>query len=92
MQIVIEIAEDIKEDIDKHSIDMACSIVANRNLSIAEAIRNGTKLPFVHRRQIDKVKEELERQRKWLFKAGYNAYNIDIAFDTIKSLLKGEQE
>jgi hypothetical protein len=42
---------------------------------------------------IDEVKEELERQRKWLFKAGYNAYNIDVAFDTIKSLLKeGEQE
>ena len=37
---------------------------------------------------IDEVKEELERQRKWLFKAGYNAYNIDVAFDTIKSLLK----
>jgi hypothetical protein len=42
---------------------------------------------------IGEVKEELERQRKWLFKAGYNAYNIDVAFDTIKSLLKeGEQE
>jgi hypothetical protein len=42
---------------------------------------------------IDEVKEELERQRKWLFKAGYNAYNIDVAFDTIKSLLKeAEQE
>lgn len=41
---------------------------------------------------IDEVKEELERQRKWLFKAGYNAYNIDVAFDTIKSLLKEVEE
>lgn len=41
---------------------------------------------------IDEVKEELERQRRWLFKAGYNAHNIDIAFDTIKSLLKEVEE
>lgn len=41
---------------------------------------------------IDKVKEEIERQRKWLFKAGYNAHNIDIAFDAIKSLLKEVEE
>lgn len=41
---------------------------------------------------IGEVKEELERQRKWLFKAGYNAHNIDIAFDTIKSLLKEVEE
>lgn len=41
---------------------------------------------------IDEVKEEIERQRRWLFKAGYNAYNIDVAFDTIKSLLKEVEE
>ena len=55
MQIVIEIPEDIKEDIDKHSRDMACSIVENRSLSIAEAIRNGIKLPLAHGRLIDET-------------------------------------
>ena len=41
---------------------------------------------------IGEVKEELEKQRRWLFKAGYNAYNIDVAFDAIKSLLKEVEE
>lgn len=41
---------------------------------------------------IDEVKEELERQRKWLFKEGYNTYNIDVAFDAIRSLLKEVEE
>lgn len=44
-----------------------------------EAIRNGTPL--------DKIIAEIERQEKWLLQAGYTAYNIDIAFDAIKSVL-----
>lgn len=36
---------------------------------------------------IDKIKEEINRQKKWLEVAGYNAYNVDIAFDSIKSTL-----
>lgn len=37
---------------------------------------------------IDKIKAEIEKQEKWLMSAGYNAYNIDIAFRAIKSVLK----
>lgn len=32
----------------------------------------------------DKVKAEVEEQEKWLMSAGYNAYNVGIAFDAIK--------
>jgi hypothetical protein len=35
---------------------------------------------------IKKIKAEIEKQEKWLLQAGYNQYNVDIAFSTIKSL------
>jgi hypothetical protein len=40
---------------------------------------------------LDKIRAEIEKQEKWLLQAGYNAYNVDIAFSTIKSLLAGSE-
>jgi hypothetical protein len=62
-------------------------------MKLSKETYEDTRRAFKALELIGEVKEELERQRKWLFKAGYNAYNIDVAFDTIKSLLKeAEQE
>ena len=36
---------------------------------------------------LDKIRAEINRQEKWLLQAGYTAYNVDIAFDTIKAIL-----
>lgn len=36
---------------------------------------------------LDKIKAEIEKQEKWLMSAGYNAYNVDIAFSSIKLVL-----
>lgn len=36
---------------------------------------------------LDKIRAEIDRQEKWLMSAGYNAYNVDIAFNSIKSVL-----
>lgn len=36
---------------------------------------------------LDKIRAEINRQEKWLSQAGYTAYNVDIAFDTIKAVL-----
>lgn len=36
---------------------------------------------------LDKIKDEIDRQEKWLLQAGYTAYNTDIAFDAIKAVL-----
>lgn len=36
---------------------------------------------------LDKIRAEIDRQEKWLLQAGYTAYNVDIAFDSIKSVL-----
>ena len=33
----------------------------------------------------DKIRAEIDRQQKWLLQVGYNAYNVDIALDAIKS-------
>lgn len=35
----------------------------------------------------DKVKAEIEKQDKWLAQAGYTAYNVDIAFNSIKRVI-----
>lgn len=39
---------------------------------------------------LDKVRAEIDKQEKWLLllQTGYNAYNVDIAFSAIKSVLK----
>lgn len=39
----------------------------------------------------EEIKAEIEKQEKWLLQAGYNSYNVDIAFSTIKSLLAGSE-
>jgi len=36
---------------------------------------------------LDKIRAEIEKQEKWLMQAGYNAYNVDIAFNSIKLAL-----
>ena len=36
---------------------------------------------------LDKIIAEIETQEKWLAQSGYNAYNVDIAFNSIKLLL-----
>ena len=37
---------------------------------------------------LDKTRAEIESQEKWLVQAGYNTYNVDLAFSSIKSELK----
>ena len=52
------------------------------NSLIGKAIQSGTPL--------DNLRAEIDRQEKWLVQAGYTPYNTDIAFDTIKSVLRNE--
>lgn len=41
---------------------------------------------------LDKIKAEIDRQEMWLMDAGYNAYNVDIAFNSIRSVVKESEE
>ena len=36
---------------------------------------------------LDKIRAEIEKQEKWLLQTGYTAYNVDIAFFAIKSVI-----
>lgn len=41
---------------------------------------------------LDKIRVEIEKQDKWLAQAGYNAYNVDIAFNSIKRVIAESEE
>lgn len=41
---------------------------------------------------LDKIKAEIDRQEKWLMCVGYNAYNVYIAFNSIRSVVKESEE
>lgn len=41
---------------------------------------------------LDKVKTEIEKQDKWLAQAGYTAYNVDIAFNSIKRVIAESED
>lgn len=41
---------------------------------------------------LGKIRAEIERQEKWLLQAGCNTYNVDIAFDAIKSIVAEGEE
>lgn len=41
---------------------------------------------------LDKIRVEIVKQEKWLMYAGYNVYNVDIAFDAIKSVVAESEE
>ena len=39
-----------------------------------------------------RIRAEIERQEKWLMKAGCTSYNVDIAFDAIKSVFAESED
>ena len=41
---------------------------------------------------VNKIKTEIEKQDEWLAQAGYNAYNVDIAFNSIKRVIAESEE
>ena len=41
---------------------------------------------------LDKIRAEIEKQEKWLWQAGYNAYNVDIALDAIKAVIAESED
>ena len=59
------------------------SVRANLTSDMVEACRLAIKA-LEQEPILDKIRAEIERQEKWLMDAGYNAYNVDIAFSSIK--------
>lgn len=66
-----------------------CETVVEQKLSkkdLKDILTNGVQVE----RKANEIIAEIESQEKWLASAGYNAYNIDIAFDSIKSRIRKE--
>lgn len=63
-------------------------VVDNANCDkLIELLNGGTDKTLEQEPMLDKIRAEINRQEKWLLQAGYTAYNVDIAFDTIKAVL-----
>ena len=71
MKLVIDIPEDYYKAIKEIPVEQSTADMM--------IIRNGTPL--------DKIRAEIYRQHKWVSQAGYNAYNVDIAFDAVKAVI-----
>ena len=41
---------------------------------------------------LDKLSAEIDRQEKWLFRAGYTMFNVNIAFDAIKHAIAESED
>ena len=66
-----------------------CENVVEKKLSKKELkniLHNGMQVES----KANKIIAEVENQAKWLLSAGYNAYNVDIAFDSILSRIRKE--
>ena len=77
----------------EEAIDLLDNLIGmvedNHNSNYDTAFKMAIKA-LEHEPIIDKVRTEIDRQEKWLMQlhTGYTAYNIDIAFSAIKSVLK----
>ena len=56
-------------------------------MSVTFQTLQGRQVRYIKCEVLDKIRAEIDRQEKWLLQAGYNAYNVDIAFDAIKSVV-----
>lgn len=87
-----KVEKEIRETEDEfvyQLISPYCETVVEKKLSKRELKRilhNGMQAES----GVNKIIEEIEFQKKWLSDAGYNAYNVDIAFDSILSRIRKE--
>ena len=93
MKLVINIPDYVKEQADDGKGEEL-----GIPLWLAYEIANGTPretvTEFADRcrecgkmRKDNKIRAEIDRQKNWLLRAGYNTYNVDIAFDAIKAVI-----
>lgn len=74
----------------KFDDNVHCIKCAEEHRQLAEWLKDYKRLKE-QKQILDEIRAEIERQEKWLMDAGYNAYNVDIAFDAIKSVVKGSE-
>ena len=88
----LKVEKEIRETEDEfvyQLISPYCETVVDKKLSKRELkniLHKGMKVES----SANKIIAEIENQEKWLLSAGYNAYNIDIAFKSILSRIRKE--
>lgn len=73
--------EDFLYDVYKTLEFLPTNDEANRIIDSFDRVTSGIRQEPI----LDKIITEIEKQDKWLAQAGYNAYNVDIVLDAIKS-------
>ena len=61
---------------------------------VAETVTIEVSLDWWNKPKTDvlaKIRAEIDRQEKWLLQAGCTAYNVDIALDAIKAVVKEKE-
>ena len=70
--------------VPKDSIGYKITLIEREYFNIAiEAMEQRDLLSKIR----DEIRDEIEKQEKWILQAGCNTYNVDIALDAIKSIL-----
>jgi len=82
-----ELIRNLKYTMKKHENDTVSTFGTNISLMCKDVLDYLEQEPI-----LDKIRAEINRQEKWLLQAGYTAYNVDIAFDTIKAILAESEE
>lgn len=80
-----EAIAELKRDIELDN-DFSEEYITAVNMAI-KALEQESKLDT-----LDKIRAEIDCQEKWLMSAGCNAYNVDIAFNSIRSVVKESEE
>lgn len=68
-----------------------CIKCADEHRQLAEWLKDYKRL-LDQESMLEKIRAEIDCQEKWLMDAGYNAYNVDIAFNSIRSVVKESEE
>lgn len=88
----LKVEKEIRETEDEfvyQLISPYCENIVEKKLSKRELkniLHNGMQVES----KANKIITEVENQSQWLLSAGYNAYNVDIAFDSILSRIRKE--
>lgn len=81
--------QETEEEFVYQLISPYCETVVEKKLSKEDLKRILTK-GMQAEQKANEIIAEIESQEKWLLQAGYDAYNIDIAFKSILSRIRKE--
>lgn len=88
-ELIYNSAESKLKNPKAKTFDILRFVADNAGLSNFEAIEKAYHMGVSEQECIlDKIRVEIERQEKWLAQAGFNAYNVDIAFKSVKNILR----